>query len=90
MTVRDLPCWPPNWRAATIGASHGAKGERGVLIAARGDLAAQSLTLTMEDAGDRYVAVLHDDARVLTGLTLLLDWHLGRSLAQIASLEVRQ
>jgi hypothetical protein len=90
MTVRDLPCWPPNWRAATTGVSHGAKGERGVLIAARGDLAAQSLTLTMEDAGDRYVAVLHDDARVLTGLTLLLDWHLGRSLAQIASLEVRQ
>jgi len=43
----------------------------------------------MEDAGARYVAVLRDDARVLTGLTLLLDWHLGRSLAQIASLEVR-
>jgi hypothetical protein len=43
----------------------------------------------MEDAGDRYVAVLHDDARVLTGLTLLLDWHLGRSLTHIASLEVR-
>ena len=90
MTVRDLPCWPPNWRAATTGASHGANGERGVLIAARGDRAARSLTLTMEDAGDRYVAVLHDDARVLTGLTLLLDWHLGRSLAHIASLEVRQ
>lgn len=89
MTVRELPCWPPNWRATTTGASHGAKGERGVLIAARGDRTAQSLTLTMEDAGDRYVAVLHDDARVLTGLTLLLDWHLGRSMAQIASLEMR-
>ena len=89
MTVRDLACWPPNWRAATTGTSHGAKGERGVLIAARGDLAAQSLTLTMEDAGDRYVAVLRDDARTLTGLSLLLDWHLGRSLTQIAGLEVR-
>jgi hypothetical protein len=43
----------------------------------------------MEDAGDRYVAVLHDDARVLTGLVLLLDWHLGRPLTQIAGLEVR-
>jgi hypothetical protein len=53
------------------------------------DLRAQILTLTMEDAGDRYVAVLHDDASVVTGLTLLLDWHLGRPLAQIARLEVR-
>jgi len=43
----------------------------------------------MEDAGDRYVAVLHDDPSVVTGLTLLLDWHLGRPLAQIARLEVR-
>jgi hypothetical protein len=89
MTVRDLPCWPPNWRAVATGASHGAKGERGVLMAARGDLRAQTLTLTMEDAGDRYVAVLHDAASVVTGLTLLLDWHLGRPLAQIARLEVR-
>jgi hypothetical protein len=89
MTVRELPCWPPNWRAATTGASHGSKGERGVLIATRGDLTAQSLTLTMEDAGDRYFAVLRDDARVLTGLALLLDWHIGRSLTQIAGLEMR-
>ena len=51
MTVRDLPSWPPNWRAVATGASHGAKGERGVLMAARGDLRAQTLTLTMEDAG---------------------------------------
>lgn len=85
MTVRDLPCWPPNWRAATTGASQGAKGERGVLIGSRGDLAAQSLTLTMKGAGD----LLRDDARVLTGLALLLDWHIGRSLAQIANLEMR-
>lgn len=89
MTVRDLPCWPPNWRAATTGTSHGARGGRGILVAARGDRAAQSLILTMEDAGDRFVAVLHDDARVLSGLTRLLDWHIGRSLAQIASLEMR-
>jgi hypothetical protein len=47
--------------------------------------------LTMEDAGDQYVAVLHDDAGGLTGLTLLLDWHPGRGrpLAQIAALEMR-
>jgi hypothetical protein len=89
MTVRDLPCWPPNWRAASTGASHGARAERGVLIAARGNLKARSLTLTMEDAGDRFVAVLRDDARVLTGLALLLDWHIGRPLAQIAGLEMR-
>ena len=89
MIVRDLSCWPPNWRAAATGASHGAKGERGVLIAARGDFGAQSLTLTMEDAGDRYFAVLRDDTKVLTRLTLLLDWHIGRSLAQIAGLEMR-
>ena len=89
MTVRDLPCWPPNWRAVTTGVSHGARGGRGVLTAAREDCQARTVTLTMEDAGDRYVAVLHDDARVVTGLTLLLDWHLGRPLAQIARLEVR-
>ena len=89
MTVRELPWWPPNWRAAAAGASHGGKGEHGVLIATRGDLRAQSLTLTMEDAGDRYFAVLRDDAGVLTGLALLLDWHIGRSMAQIGSLEMR-
>jgi hypothetical protein len=89
MTVRDLPCWPPNWRAATTGASHGAKAGRGVLIAARGDVTAESLTLTMEEEGDRYCAVIRDDVRVLTGLALLLDWHIGRPLAQIASLEMR-
>jgi len=89
MMVRDLPCWPPNWRAASTGASQGSRGERGVLVAARGDLAAQSLTLTMEDADGRYVAVLRDDAGVLSGLASLLGWHIGRSVAQIASLEMR-
>jgi hypothetical protein len=81
------------WAAQLASRSHRSQprrqGERGALVAARGDLAAQSLTLTMEDAGDRCVAILHDEARVLTGLTLLLHWHLGRSLVQIASLEVR-
>jgi hypothetical protein len=43
----------------------------------------------MEDGGDRFFAVLHDDARVLTGLSRLLDWHIGRSLAQIAGLDMR-
>jgi hypothetical protein len=43
----------------------------------------------MEDADGRYFAVLRDDAGVLRGLALLLGWHIGRSLAQIASLEVR-
>jgi hypothetical protein len=43
----------------------------------------------MEDAGDRYFAVLRDDVRVLTSLARLLDWHIGRSLAQIARLEMR-
>jgi hypothetical protein len=43
----------------------------------------------MEDAGDRYVAVLRDDARVLAALTRLLDWHIGRPLARISSLELR-
>jgi len=89
MIVRDLPCWPPNWRAAATGASHGARAERGVLVAARGDLTAQSLTLTMEDAGDQYFAVIRDNASVLTGLALLLGWHIGQPLARIASLEMR-
>ena len=85
MTVRELPCWPPNGRVAATGG----KDERGVLIATRGDLGALSLTLTMEGAGDRYSAVRRDDARVLTGLALLLDWHIGRSMAQIWSQEMR-
>ena len=89
MIVRDLSCWPPNWRAAATGASRGAMGERGVLIEAHGDLRAESLTLTMEDAGHRYVAVLRDEVGVLTGLALLLGWHIGRSMKQIASLELR-
>ena len=67
----------------TTGASRGARCDRGVF------LAAQSLPLTMEDAGGRDVAVLHDDARILAGLTLWRDWHRGRRLAQIAGPGVR-
>lgn len=89
MKVRDLPCWPPNWRAMATGTSQEARGDRGVLIATRGDRRDQFPTLTMEDAGDRYIAVLHDEARVLTGLTFLLDWHIGRPLEEIAGREVR-
>jgi hypothetical protein len=60
-------------------------------IGARGIDGARSCryTLTMGDAGDRSVAVWRDDARVLTGLALLLDWHVGRSLVQIAGGEMR-
>ena len=87
--MRELSCWPPNWRAAATGASHAGKGERGVLIETRRDLRAQSLTLHHGGPGDRYFAVLRDDARVLTGLALLLDWHIGRPMAQIGSLEMR-
>ena len=71
--------WSQPWRPGRVRA----------FVAARRDRATQSMTLTMEDGGDRYVAARHDDARVVTGLTFLLDWHLGRSLAQIANLEVR-
>ena len=42
----------------------------------------------MEEGGDRYSAVLEDDGRVLTKLSLLLDWHIGRPLAKIGSLEM--
>jgi hypothetical protein len=42
----------------------------------------------MEDEGDRYSAVLEDEVQVLTKLSLLLDWHVGRPLAKIGSLEM--
>jgi hypothetical protein len=40
----------------------------------------------MEDEGARHSAVLEDEARWLT--KLLLDWHVGRPLAKIGSLEM--
>jgi hypothetical protein len=42
----------------------------------------------MEDDGDRHTAVLEDKVRVLSKLSLLLDWHIGRAIAKIGSLEI--
>lgn len=88
MKVRDLPCWPPKWRAASGLPGHAANGERGVLIAIRWDLKTHSFTLTMEDEGDRYSGMLEGEVRMLTKLYLLLGWHIGRPLANIGSLEM--
>ncbi len=88
MEVRDLQCWPPKWQGVPRELSHVVHGEDGILIAVRGDLKTPSLALTMEDDGDRYSAVLEDEARVLARLSLLLDWHVGRPLAKIGSLEM--
>jgi hypothetical protein len=63
-------------------------GERGVLIAARWEYNTRSLALVMEDGGDRYTAVLADTVRVLSTLSLLLDWHIGRPLARIGGLKI--
>ena len=88
MTVRDLPCWPPSWRRASDPSGTATLGERGVLIATRWDRKTPSLALIMEDEGDRHVAVLEDKTGVLSKLLLLLDWHIGRPLAKIGSLEM--
>ena len=89
MNVRDLPCWPPRWRRASGVSGEAVSGERRLLIAARWDHKSQSLALFMEeDGGDRHVAVLEDKVRVLSKLCLLLDWHIGRPLAKIGSLEI--
>ena len=88
MNVRDLACWPPRWRRTSSPSGEVTIGERGVLIAARWDHKTQSLALIMEDEGDRHVAVLEDKVRVLSKLSLLLDWHIGRPLAKIGSLEM--
>jgi hypothetical protein len=42
----------------------------------------------MENGGDRHTAVLEDKVRVLSKLSLLLDWHIGRPIAKIGSLEI--
>jgi hypothetical protein len=67
---------------------HAVHGEDGILVAVRGDLKTPSLTLAMEDEGDRYSAVLEGEAGVLRSLSLLLDWHVGRPLAKIGSVEM--
>jgi hypothetical protein len=87
-TVRDLKCWPPKWRGVPRGTGPVANGEDGILIAVRCDLKTESLTLTMEDGSDRHSAVLEDEMSVLTKLSLLLDWQVGRPLAKIGSLEM--
>ncbi len=86
-TVRDLKCWPPKWRGVPRGTKPVANGEDSILIAVRCDLKNESLTLTMEDGSDRHSAVLEDEIRVLTKLSLMLDWQVGRPLAKIGSLE---
>ena len=88
MKVRDLACWPPKWRRTSGPSGEVISGERGVLIAARWDHKTESLSLVMEDGGDRHVGVLEDKVRVLSTLALLLDWHVGRPLAKIGSLEM--
>ena len=88
MNVRDLPCWPPRWRRASSLSGEVSGGERGILIATRWDHKTQSLALIMEDGGDRHTAVLEDKVRVLSKLSLLLDWHIGRPIAKIGSLEI--
>jgi hypothetical protein len=88
MKVRDLRCWPPKWQGTPRASGHVAHGEEGILIAVRGNLKTESLALTMEDEGDRYSAVLKDEAPVLRRFSLLLDWHVGRPLAKIGSLEM--
>jgi hypothetical protein len=87
-TVRDLKCWPPKWRGVPRGTGSVANGEDGILIAVRCDLKTESLTLTMEDGSDRHSAMLEDEMSVLTKLSLLLDWQVGRPLAKIGSLEM--
>jgi hypothetical protein len=88
MNVRDLACWPPRWRRTSSQSGEVISGERGVLIAARWDHETQSLGLIMEDDDGRHVAILEDKVRVLSKLALLLDWHIGRPLAKIGSLEM--
>ncbi len=88
MKVRDLACWPPRWRRASGPSGEVTSGERGVLIAAHWDYKTQSLSLVMEDEGDRHVGVLEDTVPVLSTLALMLDWHVGRPLAKIGGLEM--
>lgn len=88
MNVRDLTCWPPRWRRVSSPSGEDCSGGRGVLIAARWDHKTRSLALIMEDGEDRYAAVLADTVPVLSKLSLLLDWHIGRPLAKIGGLQI--
>ena len=88
MKVQELECWPPKWRGASGGSGHVANGQGGILTAVRWNLKNQSLALTMEYEGERQSGVLEDEVRVLTKLSLLLDWQVGRPLATIGNLEM--
>ena len=88
MTVRDLTCWPPSWRRVASPSGEATSGERGVLIAARWDHKTRSIALIMEDEGDRHLAVLEGELRVLWKLAPLLDCQVGQPLAKIGGLEM--
>jgi hypothetical protein len=88
MKVHDLTCWPPRWQRLSSPSDAVTSDERGILIGTRWDHKTQSLALIMEDGGDRHTAVLEDKVRVLSKLSLLLDWHIGRPIAKIGSLEI--
>ena len=88
MNVHDLRCWPPRWQRPSSPSDAVTSDERGILIGTRWDRQTQSLALIMEDGGVRHTAVLEDKVRVLSQLSLLLDWHIGRPIAKIGSLEI--
>jgi hypothetical protein len=88
MNVHDLTCWPPRWQRSSSLSDAVTSDERGILIGTRWDHKTQSLALIMEDGGDRHTAVLEDKVGVLSKLSLLLDWHIGRPIAKIGSLEI--
>jgi hypothetical protein len=88
MIVRDLEGWPPTWRRPGETTGEGVRAERGVLISVRWDHRRPLLTLVMEDAGDRYVAVPVAVDSVLSRLCLLLGWQIGRPLASIGALPI--
>ena len=88
MNVHDLTCWPPRWQRPSSPSDAVPSDERGILIGTRWDHKTQSLALIIEDGADRHTAVLEDKVGVLSKLSLLLDWHIGRPIAKIGSLEI--
>lgn len=88
MNVHDLRCWPPRWQRPSSPSDAVASDERGILIGTRYDRKTQSLALIMEEGGVRHTAVLEDKVGVLAKLSLLLDWHIGRPIATMGSLEI--
>ena len=88
MKIRDLNCWPPEWRGDPGASANVPDGEDGTLTGVRWDLEDRSLTVTMEYEGDRHSAVLRDDVGLLTKVYLMLGWHVGRPLAKVGTLEI--